>query len=92
MLLFNSSALHAAHCRASAGARKSVQIYYRQLSHEGGPIAHATVVPTSLWRDHTDADVRTFYGASINERTRVYAQAFAPPNADARRDNTTCRL
>ena len=79
IFLFNSSALHAAHLRAGGSERKSVQIYYRRLSHEGGPIAAATVVPTSLTRDHPDADVRRFYGASVNERTRVYALAFQPP-------------
>ena len=82
VILFNSSALHAAHCRGHAGLRKSVQIYYRRLSHPDGPVAHATVVPTRLWRDHADAEVRKFYGASINERTRIYAEAFsatAPP-------------
>lgn len=88
VLLFNSSSLHAAHCRAKAGARKSVQVYYRRLSHDGGPIAHATVVPTWFWRDAADAEVRQFYGAEINERTRVYAEAFAPP----REEITSCRL
>ena len=83
VLLFNSSALHAAHCRGNGRPRKSVQIYYRSYGHPSGPIAHATVVPTSLWRDHADADVRAFYGASINERTRVFAEAFSMGSSSA---------
>lgn len=72
-ILFNLSVLHTATVRPTEHERKSVQIYY---GHRGGPVlSHFTTIPTSLWRDHPDPEVRNFYSL-MNNPSRKYAQAF----------------
>ena len=73
IILFNLSVLHTATLRPSERERKSVQIYYGPRS---GPIlSHFTTVPIRLWRDHSDPDIRAFYG-NLNRKTRLFAAAF----------------
>ena len=73
VVLFNLSVLHAATVRRTPHERKSVQVYY---GHRGGPVlAETTTIPTSLWRDHLDPEVRGFYSL-LNKRTLLFAEAF----------------
>ena len=75
-ILFNLSVLHTATVRPTEHERKSVQIYY---GHRGGPVlSHFTTIPTSLWKDHLDPDVRGFYSL-MNNPSRKYAAAFGYP-------------
>ena len=72
-VLFNLSVLHAATVRTTPHERKTVQIYY---GHRGGPVlSDGTMIPTSLWRDHPDPEVRGFYGL-MTTRSLQYAKAF----------------
>ena len=72
-ILFNLSVLHAATVRITPHERKTVQIYY---GHRGGPVlSDGTMIPTSLWRDHPDPEVRGFYGL-MTTRSLQYAKAF----------------
>ncbi len=72
-MLFNLSVLHAATVRTTPHERKTVQIYY---GHRGGPVlSDGTMIPTSLWRDHPDPEVRGFYGL-MTTRSLQYARAF----------------
>lgn len=73
VVLFNLSVLHAATVRPTTHERKSVQIYY---GHRDGPVlSHFTTIPTTLWRDHPDPEVRGFYSL-INNPSKKYARAF----------------
>ena len=73
VILFNLSVLHAATVRTTPHERKTVQIYY---GHRGGPVlSDGTMIPTSLWRDHPDPEVRGFYGL-MTTRSLQYAKAF----------------
>ena len=71
--LFNLSVLHSATVRRTVHERKTIQTYYGLRS---GPIlSHYSLVPTSLWRDHPDPEVRGFYG-NLNEKSKRYAERF----------------
>ena len=72
--LFNISVLHAATVRPTASERKSVQIYY---GHRHRPyLSEHSIMPTELWRDHEDPEVRAFYGL-LNGKTRKYLERTA---------------
>ena len=67
VILFNLSVVHAATVRKTTHERKSVQVYY---GHRDGPVlSQFTTIPTSLWRDHPDPEVRGFYSL-LNTRSR----------------------
>ena len=73
VILFNLSVLHAATVRITPHERKTVQIYY---GHRDGPVlSDCTTIPSRLWRDHPDPEVRGFYGMKTS-RTLKYAEAF----------------
>ena len=72
-ILFNVSRLHTVTVRPTRAQRKSVQVYY---GHRDGPVlSQYTTIPTGLWRDHPDPDVRGFYSL-LNTRSRKFAKAF----------------
>lgn len=72
-ILFNVSVLHTATTRPTSQERKTVQIYY---GHQAGRfLSNDSVIPTRLWRDHPETEVRAFYG-NLNPKSRVYAAAF----------------
>ena len=73
--LFNASILHTATTRPTDVSRKTVQIYYGH--RDRSPLANASAIPATLWRDHEDSETRAFYGV-LNERTRIMMNAFAP--------------
>ena len=71
--LFNLSVLHTATVRRTTLERKTIQTYYGLRS---GPIlSHYSLVPTTLWRDHPDTEVRGFYG-NLNDKSKRYAERF----------------
>ena len=71
--LFNLSVLHSATVRRTTHERKTIQTYYGLRS---GPIlSHYSLVPTTLWRDHPDPEVRGFYG-NLNDKSKRYAERF----------------
>lgn len=73
VILFNLSVVHAATVRKTTQERKSVQVYY---GHRDGPVlSQYTTIPTGLWRDHPDPEVRGFYSV-LNTRSRKFAEAF----------------
>ena len=73
VILFNLSVVHAATVRKTPHERKSVQVYY---GHRDGPVlSQFTTIPTGLWRDHPDPEVRGFYSL-LNTRSRKFAEAF----------------
>jgi hypothetical protein len=70
-ILFNVSVLHTATARKTNQERKSVQVYY---GHQHQPyLSEDSIIPTRLWKDHTDSDVRDFYSV-FNRKTREYIQ------------------
>ena len=70
-ILFNVSVLHTATTRKTNQERKSVQVYY---GHRDQPyLSEDSIIPTHLWRDHTDPEVRAFYSV-FNRKTREYIQ------------------
>ena len=71
-ILFNVSLRHTATVRPTQRERKTAQIYYGHRDRTY--LSEDSVIPTAFWRDHTDPDVRAFYG-NLNERTRVYLAA-----------------
>ncbi|MBT5876702.1 MAG: hypothetical protein HOH43_24975 [Candidatus Latescibacteria bacterium] len=73
-VLFNLSVLHTANVRQTDFERKTVQTYYGPRS---GPIlSHYSLVPTELWRDHPNTEVRAFYG-NLNDKSKRYAARFS---------------
>ena len=68
-ILFNVSRLHTVTVRPTRAQRKSVQVYYGHRRREF--LSHQSFVPASLWRDHSDPEVRGFYGV-LNGLTREY--------------------
>lgn len=68
-ILFNISVLHTATVRQTQVERKSVQTYYGHPHREF--LSNDSLIPASFWRDHSDAEVRAFYGV-LNEKTREY--------------------
>ncbi len=73
VVLCNYSTLHTATRRTTDIERKTIQSYYGLQSRPY--LCDLCVVPTSLWRDHEDPQVRDFYG-NLNDRSRAYAAAF----------------
>ncbi|MDE0503134.1 MAG: phytanoyl-CoA dioxygenase family protein, partial [Candidatus Poribacteria bacterium] len=74
-MLFNVSVLHTATVRKTEAERKSVQTYYGHPHREF--LSNDSLVPASLWRDHPDAEVRSFYGV-LNDKTREYYEKLPP--------------
>ena len=73
VVLFNVSLLHTATRRRTTAERKSIQIYY---GHRARPhLSDDSTIPAALFRDHTDPEVRAFYG-NLNRKTRLYLAAF----------------
>ena len=68
-ILFNISALHTATVRQTQEERKSVQTYYGHPHREF--LSNDSLIPASFWRDHSDAEVRAFYGV-LNDKTREF--------------------
>ena len=68
-ILFNISVLHTATVRKTGAERKSVQTYYGHPHREF--LSNDSLIPASFWRDHSDAEVRAFYGV-LNDKTRKY--------------------
>ena len=73
VVLFNYSVLHTATRRTTDVERKTIQSYYGLRSRPY--LCDLCVVPTTLWRDHPDAQVRDFY-SNLNDKSRAYAAAF----------------
>ncbi len=73
IVFFNLSVLHTATVRRTDEERKTIQTYYGRQS--GPTLSHYSLVPTSLWRDHPDPQVRAFYG-DLNDKSRRYAEQF----------------
>ena len=71
--LFNVAALHTATTRPTTSERKTVQIYYGH--RDRAPLSDDSGIPATLWRDHSDAETRAFYGV-LNQRTKIYMAAF----------------
>lgn len=70
-ILFNVSVLHTATTRKTNRERKSVQVYY---GHQDRPyLSEDSIIPTHLWRDHSDPEVRDFYSV-FNRKTHEYIQ------------------
>jgi len=61
--------------RPTKSERKTIQIYYGRCDKPF--LSNDSLIPTTLWRDHPDADVRRFYG-HLNDKTRAYLGAFSP--------------
>lgn len=68
-ILFNISALHTATVRQTQRERKSVQTYYGHPHREF--LSNDSLIPANFWRDHSNAEVRAFYGV-LNDKTREY--------------------
>ncbi len=75
-ILFNVSVLHTFAVRETTLERKSVQIGYCHRHREEYEGASASVVPPSLWRDHSDEETRGFYGV-LNSRTQAFCERTA---------------
>ena len=73
-ILFNISCLHTVCIRPTQAERKCVGIYYGHRHREYH--SDHTLIPTSLWRDHPDEEVRGFYGV-LNGITREYLERTA---------------
>ena len=73
VVLFNLSVLHAATVRQTSHERKTLQTYYGRRS--GAVLSHYTTLPARLWRDHSDPEVRGFYG-NLNEKSKLFSEAF----------------
>ena len=73
-ILFNISCLHTVCIRPTQAERKTVGIYYGHRQREFH--SNTTYIPTSLWRDHPDEEVRGFYGV-LNDKTREYLERTA---------------
>ena len=68
-ILFNISVLHTATVRKTQTERKSVQTYYGHRHREF--LSNDSLIPASFWRDHSDMEVRAFYGV-LNDKTREF--------------------
>jgi hypothetical protein len=70
-MLFNPSCLHTVTVRPTQSERKSVQIYYGHRHRKY--LSEDSYIPSELWRDHPDEEVRGFYGV-LNNKTRKYLE------------------
>ena len=60
LFLCNFSVLHTATVRVTRKERKTAQIYY---GHRDRPfMVNDSLIPVDFWRDHSDVEVRAFYG------------------------------
>ena len=75
-LLFNLSRLHTVTVRPTRSVRKTAQIYYGHRNHEY--LSESTYIPTRLWRNHPDAEVRGFYSV-LNGKTQEYLESTTTP-------------
>ena len=75
-ILFDASSLHTVTVRPTPHERKSVQIYYGHRNRD--PLSEVSYIPTELWRDHPDEEVRGFYGV-LNGKTRKYLEHAGEP-------------
>ena len=73
-ILFNVSLLHTATVRVTRNERKTVQIYYGHRHRKF--LSNDSLIPTDLWRDQPDPEVRAFYGV-LNDKTREYLERTA---------------
>ncbi len=73
-ILFNVSRLHTVTVRPTRLERKSLQVYYGH--REGEFLSEQSYVPSRLWRDHPDEEVRGFYGV-LNSKTREFLKRTA---------------
>ena len=72
-LLFNIAVLHTATVRPTERERKSVQTYYGRIDDRY--LSNDSCIPARLWRDHSNREVREFYG-KLNPRSELFAAAF----------------
>jgi hypothetical protein len=71
-ILFNAATLHGVTIRQSDRHRRIVQVYY---GHPHRPsLSEVTLIPPRLWRDHSDPEIRRFYGKR-NRYNRVMHEA-----------------
>jgi hypothetical protein len=73
-ILFNVSVLHTATVRVTQKVRKTVQVYYGHRNRKH--LSEDSLIPTALWREHPDPEVRAFYGV-LNNKTREYLERTA---------------
>ena len=73
-ILFDVTRLHTVTVRPTKSERKTVQIYYGHRHRDY--LSEDSYIPTRLWRDHPDEEVRGFYGV-LNGRTRRYLELTA---------------
>ncbi len=73
-ILFNVSVLHTATVRVTQKIRKTVQVYYGHRNQKH--LSEDSLIPTALWREHPDPEVRAFYGV-LNNKTREYLERTA---------------
>lgn len=66
-ILFNAATLHGATIAKTERERRILQIYYGHENRK--PLAEVTLMPPRLWRDHTDPEIRRFFGKH-NQYTR----------------------
>ena len=60
LFLCNFSVLHTATVHVTRKERKTAQIYY---GHRDRPfMVNDSLIPVDFWRDHSDVEVRAFYG------------------------------
>jgi hypothetical protein len=70
-ILFNAATVHGVTSRKTNKIRRTVQIYY---GHPDRPsLSEVSLIPPRLWRDHTDPEIRRFYG-KLNHYTKVMTQ------------------
>jgi len=77
-ILFNVSVLHTATVRVTQKERKTAQIYYGHRNRQF--LSNDSLIPTDLWRDHPEDEVRAFYGV-LNDKTRQYLEKTATKEA-----------
>ncbi len=73
-ILFNLSRVHTVTVRPTQSERKTAQIYYGHRHRDY--LSESTYIPTRLWRDHPDEEVRGFYGV-LNGKTLEYLERTA---------------
>ena len=73
-ILFDVTRLHTVTVRPTKSERRSLQTYYGHRHREY--LSEDSCIPTRLWRDHPDEEVRGFYGV-LNGKTRRYLELTA---------------
>ena len=67
-ILFNAATVHGVTLRETDKVRRTIQIYYGHPDRE--PLSDVTLMPPRLWRDHSDPEIRKFYG-KFNRYSKV---------------------